>query len=536
MKRMNTSVKLLAASLLAASLLGGGSGAWAASALSQDSLKASDGRMMFDVATYAGLGDNGSSNREKLQSTYRSPGGLLVMQDGKLLVSDARNHLIRTVSGANVGTMAGIILAKDEKGFPVGGLIDGAADKSLFREPSGLAADAKGNVFVADAANHAIRKIDSSGSVTALAGNGLLGGKDGVGAEATFYRPQDVAVAPNGTVYVADTLNHTIRSISPEGKVTTLTAPAKRAVEVTPGQVVWGGEYLDGTIAESKFNEPSGLAIDAKGNLYVSDSGNQRIRYIDFGTGKVTTVAGGGAADGSALYGKSDLYAPGDFADGDALKARFNYPAGIALTSEGGLLIADSMNNSIRYLIEGKVVTLAGDPAQRPGEQDGAERAAQFQKPTDVAVAADGTVYIADAHNNKVRKLSLYRLPANLPKDESVKVALGGAALEFDAQPEIVNGRTMVPVRAIAEALGYKVEFEDNNRTVQLSKGDVTIELYVDKTGIKRLEKGKPDVMKATDVEPYVKQDRTYVPVRFFAEEIGLDVQWDNETRTAIIR
>ncbi|ULL14667.1 copper amine oxidase [Paenibacillus sp. H1-7] len=533
---MKTSVKLFAASIMAASLLGGATSSWAASALSQDSLKADNGQIMTDISTFAGIGDNGSLNEEKLKATFRSPYGLLLLQDGTLLVSDSRNHLLRSVSGNKVTKAAGLVIGKDEKGFPMGGLLDGTPDRSVFDAPAGLAADAKGNVYVADSANHAIRKLDSAGNVTTLAGSGLIGSKDAAGSEASFYSPQDVAVAPNGTVYVADTLNHTIRSISPEGKVTTLTAPSKRAVEVTPGQVVWGGDYLDGTIAESKFNEPSGLVIDAKGNLYISDSGNQRIRYMDFGTGKVTTVAGGGSSESGTPYGKTDLYVPGDFSDGAALTARFDYPMGIALTDEGGLLIADSMNHSIRYLYNDNVVTLAGDANQRPGELDGIERSAQFQKPRDVAVSPDGTIYIADAYNNKIRQMKLFRLPESLPKDDQVKVVIGSNVVEFDAQPEIANGRTMVPVRIIAEALGYKVGFEEANRSVQLSKGDVTIELYLDKTGIKTMENQKQAVTKETDAAPYLKQERTYVPVRFFAEEIGLDVQWDQDSRTAILR
>ncbi|WP_028547847.1 stalk domain-containing protein [Paenibacillus sp. UNC451MF] len=533
---MNKSIKLLAVSVMAVSLIGGGTSAWA-SGIAKDGLKNSAGQIMTNITTYAGLGDDGSHNDEnRLQATFRSPYGLLVLKDGTLLVSDMKNHLLRGISNTKVSTSAGLIIGKDSKGFPIGGRYDAEAANSVFQQPAGLAQDAAGNIYVADAGNNVIRKIDASGIVTTLAGNGLIGNKDAKGTEATFYHPQDVAVAPDGTVYVADTLNHTIRKIAADGTVTTLNAPSKRAVEVTPGQAVWGGDYLDGDMAKSKFNEPTGLAIDSKGNLFISDSGNQKIRYMDFGTGKVITVAGSSSSDGETLYGRTDLYAAGNFADGDALKAQFNYPMGIALTEEGGLLIADSLNHSVRYLHNGKVVTLAGDSQLLAGETDGIERSAQFQKPTDVAVTADGTVYIADAFSNKVRQLKVYRLPTDLPKDDNVKVVLESKAIVFDAQPEIVNDRTMIPVRAITESLGYKVSYQDNDRIVQLTKNGVTIELYLDKTGIKKIEAGKPDEIKATDTAPYIKQDRTYVPVRFFAEEVGLDVQWDNETRTVILR
>lgn len=189
--------------------------------------------------------------------------------------------------------------------------MDGASDLSLFSGPQGIATDAQGNVYVADTGNHSIRKIDPSGNVSTIAGDGVLGKEDGPGSKARFNSPLDVAVAADGTVYVADTLNHAIRSISPSGQVTTLNAASGRAVEVSPGQAAPAGDFADGALAQAKFNEPSGLALDGKGNLYVSDAGNQRIRYIDLQQGTVTTAAGSGKAE--AL---KDLYVPGGFATG----------------------------------------------------------------------------------------------------------------------------------------------------------------------------------------------------------------------------
>lgn len=518
---MNKTAKLLVTSVIAASLFGG-TNVLAAASLSKDGLKSNSGQIMTDVSTHAGSGDFGSANGNKLLSNFRNPVGLLVRHDGTLIVSDEKNHLLRIVSGNNVGTYAGLILKKDAQGFLVGGLLDGTRDAALFLEPSGLAMDAAGNLYVADAGNNAIRKIDAIGKITTIAGNGRIGDRDGIGTETTFQRPQDIAVAMDGTVYVADTLNHRIRKISPTGQVSTLSSPSERVVEVFPGLAVPAGDFLDGDIAKAKFNEPTGLAIDAKGNLYVSDSGNQRIRYIDFGTGKVTTVAGGGAYSASSVYEPSKLYAQGDLVDGDALKAKLNYPMGIAVTEEGGLIIADSGNRSIRYLYGGKLITLAGQPSLLSGEWDGSERTAQFHKPTDVAVGPNGSIYIADAFNNKVRRLDLYHLPADLPVTDEVKVVLETLKITFDVQPEIVNDRVTVPVRAIAEALGYTVDFQSDKRIVQLAKGGSTIELPIED--------------EVTDNAPYMKQNRTLVPVRFFAEKIGLDVQWDPATRTVIIR
>ncbi|SDC22924.1 Glucose/arabinose dehydrogenase, beta-propeller fold [Paenibacillus sp. UNCCL117] len=526
---MKQAVKIIALSLIA-SALAGGSGASAA-ALSTDGLRGSDNRLLLQVTTEAGSGDMGNLNGARLQANFRLPNGLTAGPDGSVYVADTRNHEIRKLSDGRVSTAAGIYYQKDGKGMPIGGLLDGKSDMSLLSQPTGLAADAAGNVYVADTGNHAIRRIDPSGQVTTIAGDGIMGSKDGQGAQARFQGPRDVAVAADGTIYVADTLNHLIRSISPAGAVKTLNAASDRYVEVSKGQAAPAGDYADGALASAKFNEPSGLALDAQGNLYVSDTGNQRIRYIDLVQGTVSTVAGIGQAERL-----TELYVPGGYADGAAATVAFNFPLGLAVTEEGGLVVADSQNHSIRYVLDGQVTTLAGTPGQWTGELDGIEAYAEFQRPSDVAVLPDGGILVADSYNNKIRLLQPYRLPASITADGSVKVVLDQRQIAFDAMPEIDNGRTMVPVRAITEALGYEVKFDDDTRAVRLAKAGVTIELYVDRTGVKRIQDGVEGQLKETDTAPYIKQDRTYVPIRFFAEEIGLDVQWDNVTRTAILR
>jgi sugar lactone lactonase YvrE len=527
---MKTIKKVFIASIMAAACISDCSAS--AAGLSGDSLLTSNGQLMADVSTFAGIGDFKYSNGAALSAGFRSPSGVLALADGTVLVGDSRDHLIRKISAGQVTTFAGpeLVINLNGQGFPTGGLLDGRATESFFDEPIGLAEDGRGNVYVADSGNHSIRKISSSGQVTTLAGNGIFGNADGKGSDARFNHPSDVAVAADGTVYVADTLNHQIRKVTADGTVSTLNEASDRGIQVTPGVAVIAGDYKDGKLKEAKFNEPSALAIDAKGNLFVSDTGNQRIRYIDLNSGVVTTVAGTGATATDALY------AIGNYADGEALNASFDFPKGIAVTSEGGLLIADSLNHSIRYLLDGKVSTLAGTTFT--GEANGVESNASLYNPADVAIAPDGTILVADAYNNKIRKITPYRLPDSLPSDDRIKVVYGGQVISFKAQPEISDGRTMVPIRAISEALGYEVKYTEQNalKTVQLTKGDVTIELYIDKTGIKRAEKNKAATFQTTDAAPYVKQNLTYVPIRFFAEQAGLDVQWDQTHRTAIIR
>lgn len=532
---MNRLRKIMTATLLGVSLISGTSFA-ATSGISTEGIYASSdsSQLLTKVDVFAGTGDFGDKNDSTQNSLFRSPAGILVLPDGAVLVSDSKSHQIRKIANGKVTTYAGVFVEKGKQGFPIGGFLDGKSDQTFFNLPSGIAADAKGNIYVADADNHAIRKIEPSGIVTTIAGGGVQGNVDGKGNAAKFNHPMDVVVTSEGILYVADTLNNTIRKVTPDGVVTTITAISTRTVTLVSGKILPLGDFKDGNLKQAKFNEPSGLALDSKGNLYVSDSGNQRIRYIDLSSGTVNSLTGN---DQSAVYEKGALYATGDYADGLAEQALFNYPVGIALSLEGGLIIADSLNHSVRYLHNGKVSTLAGEKEQFPGELNGIERIAKLNVPTDVAVMADGTILVADSFNNKIRTINLYNLPSELPKDDNIKVVLDNKQIIFDSKPEITAGRTMVPMRKIAEALGYKVTYIDIGQIIQMSKGNLTIELAIGNKEIKRMVKGNPDIVHSMDVMPYINSGgNTLLPVRFFAEEVGLDVQWNSANRTAILR
>lgn len=528
---MGKMVKLTAISLLAGIVLAG-SGTAGAAGLSKDLIYGETGKVMTTTSVMAGSGDEGYKDGDNPAAFLREPQSLIVQADGSVLFTDSRNQRVRKLAGGKVSTVAGLSLDNDVYGFPVGALIDGAADRSLFNRPAGIIAGPDGSLYVADSGNHAIRRIAKDGSVTTVAGDGVLGSRDGKGKDARFYAPKDVAAAADGTLYVADSLNHAIRKIGADGTVTTLNAPSARVVENVPGHAESTGDYKDGSLKEAKFNEPSGLALDAKGNLYVSDSGNQRIRYIDLAAGTVTTVAGNAAA----AYEPTALYAEGDYADGPADKALFNFPAGLAVTPEGGLLIADSLNHAVRYLMNGQVITLSADSTLSPGETNGIEGYGQLHLPTDVALSADGAVLVADSFNNKVRMIKPYHLPAAQTAGDDIRVAVGEKLVEFETKPQLTNGRTMVPVRAIAEAMGYKVEYVDGERLVKLSNDSVTIEMKIGRDSVKSMAPNQEEITEQMDVAPYISDDKTFVPVRFFAEQGGWDVQWHPISRTAIIR
>jgi len=491
--------------------------------------------VLTSVSVFAGSGDFEDWDGAASEASFRMPQGIAVLRDGSVLVAEGNNHLIRQIANGQVSTYAGLMLKTDANGSPSGGWNDGTRSTAAINAPSGIDTDAAGNIYIADSENHAIRKISTDGTVSTVAGDGVLGLKDGAGSEARFYHPQDVAVAADGTLYVADTLNHAIRRITPDGQVATLNAPSDRAIEVAAGYAVPAGDYADGKLAESKFNEPTSIAIDDKGNLYVSDTGNHLIRYMDLTEGTVTTAAGLSPGE-QPVYEQGALYAAGGYADGSSSEARFYSPRGIALTEEQGLIIADSLNHTIRYFVNGQVSTIAGVPAQF-GQLDGINGHNLLHHPTDVAVLPDGNVLIADSYNNQIRELEWYKLPGDLPENDQVKVVFENQIIPFDAQPEIVQGRTMVPVRALSEKMGYEVGFENNERTIELVKGDVKLRLQVGSRVI-AAENVATGTQEQLEIEgaPYIKAGRTYVPLRFFSEAFGADVTWDGTARTVILR
>jgi sugar lactone lactonase YvrE len=500
-------------------------------AFSASAMVWSDGRPLIQARDLAGTGVYDEFDGPAERAEFRHPAGVLVLADGGVLVSDSDNHRIRIVRDGGVSVFAGVpvSLLADDAGLPAGALVDGPSDTSLFRHPAGLAADRSGNIYVADAGNHAIRKISPSGDVTTLAGSGVLGHRDGTGSGALFHYPTDVAVDAAGNVYVADTLNHAIRKISPRGEVTTLNALSDRTVEVYDGVVVPAGGFADGQLTQALFNEPSGLAIDAKGNLYVSDTGNQRIRYIDFAAGTVTTVAGGGDPAENALY------VQGDYLDGPAPLARFNSPKGIAADGDGGLFIADSLNHAIRYLKDGRVHTVAGHSAAKYGHRNGFDTDVLLNVPVDVAVDAAGNLVVADKFNNRIRTVEFVSLPDDRPADGTVRVLLNGEPLDFEQPPAIRSGRTMVAVEAAADALGYAFGRHDGD--IILTGDGVTLALAVGRSGLTRTAEAEGLPLEASlDAAPFIRDGTIYVPLRPLAETAGFKVDWHKETVTVILR
>jgi DNA-binding beta-propeller fold protein YncE len=239
------------------------------------------------------------------------------------------------------------------------GVLDGAAARSRFSDPFGVAVDPRGTVFVADGGDsNRIRRIDRDGTVSTFAG-GREGFADGAATAAAFHTPSALALDRFGNLYVADTGNHAIRKIAPDGSVTTLAGGGQ------PGDA-------DGKGAAARFHAPVGLTVDKHGNVYVADTYNDRIRRIT-PEGLVTTIAGGAR--------------PGN-ADGPAIDAAFDTPSAIAVGKDGSLFVADTGNNAIRRIgPDGVVSTLAAPPE--------GERQPLLRRPTGLALTHDGYLYVA---------------------------------------------------------------------------------------------------------------------------------------------
>jgi sugar lactone lactonase YvrE len=324
------------------------------------------------VTTFAGSGSPGSADGQGSAASFYNPGGVAVGAGGNVYVADTYNCTVRRITPAGtVTTVAGIVGMQ--------GSADGPAATATFSAPSSIAVDAAGNVYIADPFNNTIRKL-AVGVVSTLAGTaGVSGGADGTGAAAQFNHPSGVAVDAAGTIYVADTANHTVRRVTAAGIVTTLagTAGASGAT--------------DGAGSAARFGSPVGVRVDASGTIYVADNGNSAIRRVT-ASGVVTTFAGAPASPGSA--------------DQTGAAASFSTPYGIAADAAGNIYVADFENSTIRKVTPaGAVTTLAGSPGVT-GSADGTGSGARFSRPQGLGVDAHGTVYVADTENFTIRAVT----------------------------------------------------------------------------------------------------------------------------------
>ena len=314
------------------------------------------------VAPLAGDGQDGVLDGAPAQSRFSDPFGVAVDAQGVTYVADGgdSNRIRRIDKGGLVSTFAG-----GSEGFA-----DGVGAAAAFHTPSALAIDRFGNLYVADTGNHAIRKIAPDGSVTTLAGDGQPGDADGVKRAARFHAPVGVAVDARGNVYVADTYNDRIRRIAPDGVVTTLASAA------APGNA-------DGPAATAAFDTPSAIAVGKDGTLFVADTGNNAIRRI--------------GPDGMV----STLVAP---VEGER-RPLLRRPTGLAITHDGYLYIAGGGGRVLQLAPGGEIRAL--DDADRPPESTfGADGKVHLYAPHGIAVERSGSLVVADALALRVLRLA----------------------------------------------------------------------------------------------------------------------------------
>jgi sugar lactone lactonase YvrE len=346
-----------------------------------------------EVTTLAGLpGTYGSADGTGSDARFNGFSGMGVAVDntGNAYVADQGNHTIRKVTPAGVVTT----LAGRAGLF---GSANGTNNFARFREPNGVAVDGAGNVYVADSANSLIRKVTPVGTnwvVTTLAGRaGIPGSADGTNSAARFNYPWGIAVDSAGNLYVADPDNHNIRKITPVGTNWVVTTLAGNPSITDQSGNPLGG-YADGTNRTARFNGPRTVAVDGAGNVYVADEGNSAIRQLTLvGTNWVVTTLAGLARH------------PGG-ADGIANAARFNFPFGVAVDSAGTLYVADTYNDAIRKVTSSGVVTTFAGLGGNFGSTEGIGIAARFAGPSGVAVDGSGSVYVADQVNHTIRKVT----------------------------------------------------------------------------------------------------------------------------------
>jgi sugar lactone lactonase YvrE len=352
------------------------------------------------VTTAAGDGSPGLQGGAARGARFSDPFGVAVSTDGSVYVSDAgeSNSIRKLDARGEVTTLAG-----GREGFA-----DGAGAAASFNTPSALALDAAGNLYVADTGNNRVRKVTPEGAVSTVAGEGSAGFRDGPAAQAQFDAPVGVAVDAEGNVYVADTYNDRVRLITKDGHVRTLAGAGR------PG-------LADGGAGEALFDTPCALAVNDAGEVYVADTGNNRLRKITK-DGQVFTLnlfdpdaAAQTNTQSAPDNGGANAQTPNGGADAQAsptatqanppVPFELSKPAGLALTRDGFLYVTE--------LDRGRVVQVAPDGAARriaglgSGFADGDGRdAARFNQPAGIALAPDGSLLVADGANYLLRRVA----------------------------------------------------------------------------------------------------------------------------------
>jgi hypothetical protein len=331
----------------------------------------------FTFTAVAG-GSQGAMDGSNTGAQFYNPTGLAADRSGNLYIADRDNNLIRKITASGTNWTVNTIAG----GAP--GSLNGTNSAAEFFGPTGITVDKTGNLYVADQYNSIIRKITLSGTnwiVTTVAGTaGVIGNQNGTNGGASFSDPTGIAVDGSGSLYVADEANNAIRKITPVGTnwvVTTIAGGTQGA--------------NDGTNTTAQFYRPFGVAVDSNGRIFVADQINNTIRLITpVGPNWVVTTIAGQSVSG--------------FSNGVGTNAAFYAPLGVAVDTNENVYVADEVNNAIRKLVltgtTWMVSTIGGGSS---GSNNGTGASASFNLPFGVAVDSYGDVFVADSLNNAVR-------------------------------------------------------------------------------------------------------------------------------------
>ncbi len=335
-----------------------------------------------NITTFAGNGDPGFGGDGDIYSShytkFYTPADVFIDSADNIFISDHGNNRIRKINtNGTLSTIAG----NGTIGYGGDG---GLATDASLNNPWGVTEDAVGNIYIDDQINNVIRKVSSSGIITTFAGIGAAGysGDGGPASSAELHTPDDVTVDTKGNIYIADLNNNRIRKVDISGTITTIAGNG------------FGGYCGDGGQAtDAELNGPVGVFIDKLGNVFISDFDNSRIRKVNT-SGIISTIAGNGTQGYS-----------GD--GGLATTAELNTPVRAITDSIGNLYIDDAGNNVIREVINssGIISTIAGNGTGGYSGDGGPATSAELFSPDGIALDKYGNVYIADFYNNRIREV-----------------------------------------------------------------------------------------------------------------------------------
>jgi len=349
---------------------------------------------------------------------------------------------------------------------------------NILNRPSGVAIDISGNIYITD--NHCIRRLDTSNNLTVIAGTGVAGYVNGASSLAQFNGPTAIAIDVAGNIYVADTNNNAIRILPRTVQRDASGIPF--SVYGIAGTLVGDDPGIKSSAIGSGvlLNRPRGVAVDASGSVYISDTGNNRICKVVSG-GSLVTLAGSASFNGPLVYSYG-------FINGEGSEASFNGPTGLCVDLKGNIFVADTNNNAIRRVTpSGKVTTVAGSGQQ--GYTEGRRQQASFNKPVGIAVDLYNVLYVTDTGNNVIRRIT----------NEGNVIPVVGSPLQktglIDGYGAIDPKRSLVP-------FDKRATF---NSPLAICVGPSRI-LYVADSMNNRIRKITPTFSTPTDIRPVAMQ------------------------------